>query len=167
MPDNIRLKKYSNRRLYDTEKSRYVTLEQVSEMIKQGKNIEVIDAKTQEPVTSFILVQIILEETKKHAMLPVSLLHLIIRYGDNVLTDFFQTYLEETLKIYLNSRATFDAYFRQWLEMGMNFSGMNPAAGTNPMDFASVLQVFEPNNTAKDQDQEREPDRETKSGEGT
>lgn len=165
MPDAIRLKKYSNRRLYDTEKSRYVTLEQVCEMIKQGKNIEVIDAKTKESVTPFILTQIILEETKKNVLLPASLLHLVIRYGDNVLTDFFQTYLEETMKIYLNSRATFDAYFRQWLEMGMNVSGMNNnPTRKNPMDFASVMQVFESDNIAKDENQENEPGQENTKG---
>jgi len=102
MAEKILLKKYANRRLYDTEKSTHVTLNQVADMIKQGRRVEVIDAKTKEDVTSFILTQIILEETKKkNILLPVPLLHLIIQYGENVLGEFFEKYLEQTIKNYL------------------------------------------------------------------
>lgn len=142
MAEPLILKKYSNRRLYDTEQSTYVTLDQVAEMIKSGRTIKVIEATSKEDVTSFILNQIILEESKKHAMLPASLLHLIIRYGDNLLSDFFDQYLEETLKIYVNSKMTFDNYFRQWLKMGMDFSGSNPSDFTNMNSFADMFQMF-------------------------
>ena len=77
-PDKIILKKYSNRRLYDTVKSAYVTLSEVSDMIKQGQWVEVTDAKTGEDVTAFTLTQIVMEEAKKkNALLPVPLLHLL------------------------------------------------------------------------------------------
>lgn len=142
MAEPLILKKYSNRRLYDTEQSTYVTLEQVAEMIKSGRTIKVIEATSKEDVTSFILNQIILEESKKHAMLPASLLHLIIRYGDNLLSDFFDQYLEETLKIYVNSKMTFDNYFRQWLKMGMDFSGTHPPEFSDMSSFADIFQMF-------------------------
>jgi polyhydroxyalkanoate synthesis repressor PhaR len=123
MSERILIKKYANRRLYNTQDSRYVTLEQLSGMVKQGAEVKVVDARSGEDVTGFILTQIILEESKHHALLPVSLLHLIIRYGDNILSDFFDKYLEQTLEVYMNYRSMLDGYFKQWLDMGMDFSG--------------------------------------------
>lgn len=122
MAEPVVLKKYSNRRLYDTERSGYVTLDQVADMIKDGRTVEIIDEKTKEDVTGFILTQIMVEESKKNAMWPVSLLHLIIRDSDNVLSEFFGKYLEQTIEVYLNSKKSFESHFRQWLDMGMNFS---------------------------------------------
>ena len=60
-------KKYSNRRLYDTERNAYVTLSHVGDLIKQGREVEVVDASTHEDVTAFVLTQIVLEEAKKWA----------------------------------------------------------------------------------------------------
>ncbi len=65
MAEVARLKKYANRRLYDTENSTYVTLSEVAEMIKSGRMVEVVDEKTKEDVTACILTQIIFEEAKK------------------------------------------------------------------------------------------------------
>ena len=123
MAQKVLFKKYANRRLYDTEKSAYVTLDQVSDLIKNGRQVEVIDAKTQEDVTAFILTQIIMEEAKnKNSLLPVTLLHLVIRYGQNVLSEFFEKYLELTIKNYLSYRAALDEQFRKWLDMGNDLS---------------------------------------------
>ena len=156
MTETLFLKKYTNRRLYDTERSTYVTLEEVSEMIKAGRTIEVIDAKTKTDVTSFILTQIILEESKKHSMLPVSLLHLIIRYGDNILSEFFEHYLAETLKIYINSKKAFDTYFRQWLQMGINFSGVKSKNSNEMNPFSNLLDAFEKAALEKEQISEKD-----------
>jgi len=126
MSDNkIVLKKYANRRLYDTQKSTYVTLSEVADDIRQGKTIKAIDAKTKEDVTAFVLTQIILEEAKnKNALLPVPLLHMIIRYGENVLHEFFENYLEQTIKSYLAYKSKADEQFKKWLEVGMDLSQM-------------------------------------------
>jgi polyhydroxyalkanoate synthesis repressor PhaR len=100
MAEKLLLKKYANRRLYDTEKSKYVTLTQVASAIKEGRQVEVVDAKTKEDVTAFILTQIILEEAKnKNALLPASLLHLVIQHGGNVLQEFFDNHLQQTIKV--------------------------------------------------------------------
>jgi len=64
------LKKYTNRRLYDTEKSIYVTLDYVTDTIRQGRHIQVTDAKTGEDVTPAILTQIVLEEARKKKISP-------------------------------------------------------------------------------------------------
>ena len=78
MADELLFKKYSNRRLYDTEESTYVSLSHVADKIRQGRHVKVIDAKSEEDVTAFILAQIILEEArKKNNLLPIPLLHLI------------------------------------------------------------------------------------------
>jgi polyhydroxyalkanoate synthesis repressor PhaR len=142
MSETVHLKKYANRRLYDLDKSTYVTLDQVADMVKEGKQIQVIDAKTKENVTAFILTQIVMEETRKQAVLPVSLLHLIIRYGDNLLREFFENYLEETVKIFVNSKIAYDQYFRQWLKMGMNFSESVHNTDQRHMPFMQMMHMW-------------------------
>lgn len=134
----LSLKKYANRRLYDTEKSAYVTLDDVMEAIRRGRRIAVADAKTGEDVTAFILTQIILEESRKrNSLLPVSLLHLIVQYGETVLSEFFESYLEQTIKNYLNYRATADDQFRKWLQLGMDLSALTEQS-------MATLPVFQP-----------------------
>ena len=125
MTDQIVLKKYANRRLYDTHKSAYVTLAEVAAVIRQGKTIKAFDAKTKDDVTAFVLTQIVLEEAKNNnALLPVPLLHMIIRYGENVLHEFFENYLEHTINAYMAYKGEADEQFKKWLEMGMDISGM-------------------------------------------
>ena len=120
-------KKYGNRRLYDTEKSSYATLDDIARVIRQGRQIRVIDAKSREDVTAFILTQIILEASRnKNFLLPVPLLHLIIQFGENILQDFFQQYLEQVLKNYLSYRSVADEQFKKWLEIGSGFPSFPP-----------------------------------------
>ena len=140
MPETVRLKKYANRRLYDMDQSTYVTLEHVAEMVKEGKQIEVTEAQSKEDVTAFILTQILMEESRKNALLPVSLLHIIIRYGDNFLREFFDKYLEETLNIFIHSKIAYDQYFRNWLQMGMNFSASDQDMQKLQMPFLDAMQ---------------------------
>ncbi|MDZ7761149.1 MAG: polyhydroxyalkanoate synthesis regulator DNA-binding domain-containing protein [Desulfovermiculus sp.] len=142
MSETVSLKKYANRRLYDLDQSAYVTLDQVAGMVKEGKQIQVVDAKSKENVTAFILTQIVMEESRKQALLPASLLHLIIRYGDNLLREFFENYLEETLKIFVNSKIAYDHYFRQWLKMGMNFSEAGQNTDQLPMPFMQMMNMW-------------------------
>lgn len=75
----IHIKKYSNRRLYDTESSRYVNLGELAELIRGGETIQVTDVKTGEDLTHGVLLQILLEEQGGGKLLPPSLLHRIIR----------------------------------------------------------------------------------------
>ncbi|CAB5134533.1 PhbF [Olavius algarvensis associated proteobacterium Delta 3] len=125
MADTVILKKYANRRLYDTEASAYVTLQEVADMIRMGRQVRVLEAKTKEDVTGFILTQIILEEAKKkNALLPVPLLHLIIQFGDNLLGDFFDSYLQQIIQAYLSQKVAFEDQFKDWIGMGMNFPEM-------------------------------------------
>jgi polyhydroxyalkanoate synthesis repressor PhaR len=145
----VRLKKYANRRLYDTEKSVFVSLSQVADLVKQGREIEIRDEKTGEDVTAFILTQIVLEEVKKKTLLlPVSLLYLMIRYGDSVLSEFFDKYLEQTLKNYLAYKSAMDSQFQKWLELGQDLSNLTQKAMTSMTPFPSWMEFF-PGNAAK------------------
>lgn len=94
----ITIKKYPNRRLYNTRESAYITLDDVSVLIKKGFRIKVVDVTTQKDVTAPVLTQIIMNKAKNdNAVLPVSLLHLAIQYGESHLHDFFEKYLEKTI----------------------------------------------------------------------
>lgn len=154
MAEKLRLKKYTNRRLYDTEKSTYVTLSQVAEMIKQGREVEVIDAETKADVTAFILTQIVLEEAKKKtAFLPVSFLYLIIRYGETVLSEFFEKYLEQTFKNYLAYKVAVDEQFRNWLDLGMNLSTMAQKSMEGLAPFKPLVNPFSKSATPKEREE--------------
>jgi len=123
MAQTVMLKKYANRRLYDTEISAYVTLNQVAEYIRKGREVAIVDAKTGEDVTAFTLTQIVLEEAKKkNALLPAPLLHLIIRYGDNLMGEFFEKYLYQIFQNFVAHKQTMDGQFQKWIEMGFNMS---------------------------------------------
>jgi polyhydroxyalkanoate synthesis repressor PhaR len=125
MTEPLVFKKYANRRLYDTEKSAYVTLSELGDIIRSGRRVEVRDAQTKEDVTAFILTQIILEEAKnKNALLPAPLLHLIIQFGDNQLGEFFRTYLQQIVQAYLSQRVAFEEQFKRWIGSGMDLSEM-------------------------------------------
>ncbi len=151
MAEKLLLKKYTNRRLYDTERSAYVTLSQVGEMIKQGREVEVIDAETKADVTAFILTQIVLEEAKKKtAFLPVSFLYLIIRYGETVLSEFFEKYLEQTFTNYLAYKAAVDEQFRNWLDLGMNLSTMAQKTMEGLAPFKPLVNPFSKSATPKE-----------------
>lgn len=123
MKESIRFKKYANRRLYNMSESKYMTLEALAELIRQGHEIEVIDAKTKEDVTAFILTQIVLEQAKnKNTLLPVPLLHLIIRFGDNILVDFFENHLQQVIGNYVEYKQAMDTQFQRWLDLSRNLT---------------------------------------------
>ncbi|HYV48014.1 MAG TPA: polyhydroxyalkanoate synthesis regulator DNA-binding domain-containing protein, partial [Myxococcaceae bacterium] len=84
------IKRYTNRKLYDTVESRYVTLDEIAEMIKGGTEVKIIDNRTKEDLTSVTLAQIIFEEEKKQSQMPLALLREIIRHPGESIQGFFQ-----------------------------------------------------------------------------
>jgi polyhydroxyalkanoate synthesis repressor PhaR len=90
MPETRIIKRYANRKLYDTEHSRYVTLDQISEMIRNGDDVKIVDNKTKEDLTTVTLAQIIFEEEKKKNQMPLSVLREIIRRPGDALSGFIQ-----------------------------------------------------------------------------
>jgi len=121
----ILIKKYPNRRLYNTESSSYITIHDVSKLIKEGSRVEVIDVTSNEDVTALVLTQIIMNKAKNNQeLLPGSLLHLVIQFGENLLHEFFEKYLEKTMENYLIYRKAMDDQMSTYLDMGLDFSSL-------------------------------------------
>lgn len=100
----ILVKKYGNRRLYDTRASSYITLDELEVLIREGDDVRVIDAKTSEDLTQATLAQIILEGRRAGRLLPVPLLLQLIRMGDEALAEFMGRYMSATLEMYLEAK---------------------------------------------------------------
>jgi len=98
------IKKYGNRRLYDTGDSRYITLDELATKIQSGVDVRVIEAKTGEDLTQATLTQIIIEGRDAARMLPVALLTQLIRLGDDALAEFFGQYMSTALGFYLQAK---------------------------------------------------------------
>ncbi len=125
MDQKILIKKYPNRRLYNTETSCYITIKDVAELVKSGDRVEVIDITSDSDITALVLTQIIMDKAKNNqGLLPVSLLHLVIQFGENLLHEFFEKYLEKTMESYLLYRKTMDAQVNAYLDIGMDFSNL-------------------------------------------
>ncbi len=105
MTPPILIKKYGNRRLYDTSESRYITLDELSAKIRDGSEVSVVDAKSGRDLTQATLAQIIIEGRGAGRMLPIPLLVQLIRLGEDSLTEFFGRYMSEALAIYLQMKA--------------------------------------------------------------
>lgn len=89
MSDSRVIKRYANRKLYDTQHSKYVTLEQIAEMIRDGDDVRIIDNKSKEDLTSVTLAQIIFEEEKKQrSFLPLQAMRNIIQNGGGSIQSF-------------------------------------------------------------------------------
>jgi polyhydroxyalkanoate synthesis repressor PhaR len=84
------IKRYTNRKLYDTVESRYVTLDEIAAMIKDGVEVRIVDNRTKEDLTSVTLAQIIFEEEKKKNQMPLSVLREIIRHPGESISGFIQ-----------------------------------------------------------------------------
>ena len=120
-PVIVTIKKYANRRLYNTATSSYVTLDNLCDMVRNGEDFVVLDAKSGDDITRQVLTQIIVEqEAKGHNMLPLSFLRQLIQlYGDNV-QAFVPRYLELTMDTFARNRG--DMHKR----MNETFGGMFP-----------------------------------------
>ncbi|GAC1584276.1 MAG: hypothetical protein NVS3B20_14280 [Polyangiales bacterium] len=113
------VKKYGNRRLYDTKQSRYITLEELAEKIRQGQDARVIDAKTGDDLTQATLTQIILESHGAARLLPVPLLMHLVRMSDDALGEFFSRYVTWALEVYVQSK-----------QSALNMGPFNPFASS-------------------------------------
>ena len=98
------IKKYGNRRLYDTADSRYITLEELAQKVKAGEDVRVQDARSEKDLTQATLAQIILESRGAAKLLPVALLAQLVRMEDEGLAEFFGRFLSTALEAYLQMR---------------------------------------------------------------
>ncbi len=98
------VKKYGNRRLYDTDDSRYITLDDLTDKIRKGVDVQVVDAKSGKDLTQSTLAQIIIEGRGATKLLPVPFLLQLVRMGDDALAEFFGRYVTGALDLYLQAR---------------------------------------------------------------
>ena len=108
----VTIKKYANRRLYDTESSTYITLDRLAQMVREGREFEVVDAKTGEDITRQVLTQIIVdEESRGSTMLPIKFLKQLIGLYGNSMQNFVPQYLEAAMDAFQrNQNAARDAF---------------------------------------------------------
>jgi polyhydroxyalkanoate synthesis repressor PhaR len=126
----IVIKKYANRRLYNTDTSTYVTLEHLADMVKEGADFVVFDAKTNEDITRSVLTQIIFdEESRGQNLLPIQFLRQLIRFYGDSLQAFVPSYLELSL----------DSFARQNDRLKQQFSAMSPGLGMPGLNPAATL----------------------------
>ena len=106
--DVVIIKKYANRRLYNTESSSYITLEHLAEMVRQKRDFKVVDAKSGDDITHNVLTQIIMEEEASgRSMLPVNILRQLIgMYGDSM-QGLVPQYLEASLEAFQRNQSHF------------------------------------------------------------
>lgn len=106
------IKKYANRRLYDTETSAYITLEDLCKRVKEGRDFVVVDAKTGQDLTRQVLAQIIFEqETKGFNMLPTDFLRNVIQFYDHGMQDVLNNYLEASMKGFMANQDRLKSMF--------------------------------------------------------
>jgi len=105
--DPILIKKYENRRMYDTSRSRYINLDELAALIRDGADVQVVDAKTGDDLTRVTLTQIISEDARdKPAGLPLELLRQIIVASDRARQDFMMWYLKSAFDSYQKVQET-------------------------------------------------------------
>jgi polyhydroxyalkanoate synthesis repressor PhaR len=105
-PD-VLIRKYSDRRLYDTSSSRYVKLEDIARMVRNGIDVQVRDARTGKDLTSVILIQIIMEDARdRQTPLPLHLLRQLVRTSDQATHEFLSWYLNGTFDLYQKAQET-------------------------------------------------------------
>lgn len=119
-PDQLIIKRYGNRRLYNTETRSYVNYQDLIKLARSGEDFQVVDSATKEDVTKAVLIQLILEEEKNNRnVLPTNFLFQLLRSNEESLQDFFKNHLTASLNAYLKTKEEFDKRFRSMLEMAI------------------------------------------------
>ena len=131
----LEIRKYQNRRYYNTTESRHMSLEEIHRKICDGFDIRVTDAKSGTDITSKVLVQILLEyEPLKLDFFSSELLQQVIRVNDAILKDFFENYFDKTFEAFCESRRSMEDFLRQ--------AHFMPTRNANP--FASTFETMNP-----------------------
>jgi polyhydroxyalkanoate synthesis repressor PhaR len=119
--DKLIIKRYGNRRLYNTETRSYINYQDLAKIVRDGSDVQVIDSTTKEDVTKAVLIQVILEEEKNNqTVLPTEFLFQLLRTREDSVQDFFKNHLSASFNAYLKTKEEFDNRFRTMLEMATN-----------------------------------------------
>jgi polyhydroxyalkanoate synthesis repressor PhaR len=141
----VRIKKYANRRLYNTATSSYVTLDYLAQMVREGQDFTVEDAKTGEDITRSVLTQIIVEEEAKgQTMLPINFLRqLISLYGDN-LQFLVPRYLEQSMEAFGKNQEEMRKYMKESFGGMFPFDRFQEMSKQNIAFFEQAMRMFSP-----------------------
>lgn len=141
----ITIKKYANRRLYNTAKSSYVTLDHLAEMVREGDDFVVYDAKTGEDITRSVLTQIIFEEEAKgQNMLPISFLRQLIRLYGDTLQGYVPSYLEASMEAFSRNQERLREQVSAAFGANPALSNFEAAARSNMELFENAMRMFSP-----------------------
>jgi polyhydroxyalkanoate synthesis repressor PhaR len=132
--ESLQIKKYPNRRFYDTTRSCHITLQDIYDLVLAGHDVTVSDSRTGEDITNIVLFQVMLEkDPPKLDLFPSSILHLMIRSNRQALRAPFERFFGPFMQLFATSQRQFDAYMRR--AMGPSF--------LSPLDWANrMMQAF-------------------------
>ena len=143
--DPVVIKKYANRRLYNTQKSAYVTLEDLSEMVRAGTDFVVRDAKSGEDITRSVLTQIIFEEESKgQNMLPANFLRQLIRLYDDTLQGLVPGYLEASMETFLRNQERLRDQMTSAFGANPAMANFEALTRTNMEIYENAMRMFSP-----------------------
>ena len=141
----IIIKKYANRRLYNTQTSSYVTLDHLCEMVKEGVEFEVHDARTAEDITRQGLAQIIFdEENKGQHLLPIQFLRQLIRFYGDSLQAFVPSYLEMSMESFAKNQQEMREKFAEALGGKLGYKDFEQLTRQNIAMFERAMKMFTP-----------------------
>ncbi|MFA7646395.1 MAG: polyhydroxyalkanoate synthesis repressor PhaR [Phenylobacterium sp.] len=140
--DRVVIKKYANRRLYNTASSSYVTLDHLADMVKRGVDFVVYDAKTNEDITRTVLTQIIFEEESRgENLLPIQFLRQLIGFYGNSMQAFLPSYLEMSLATFAQQQ---EAMRAQLSKLGHGSGPFEDQIRQNMQMFERAMKMFTP-----------------------
>ncbi len=137
-PQPVEIRRYSNRRFYDTSSSRHITLEGIRGMIRDGRDVRIVEASSGEDITSRILTQIILEyDSPKISVMPPVMLHRLIRSSEPLLLEFMEQYVANGMRVFEESQQSMRDQWSRFAGMAGVPSELarwwqNPLAGGMP-----------------------------------
>ncbi len=142
----IVIKKYANRRLYNTAKSSYVTLDHLAGMVREGQDFVVNDAKTGEDITRGVLAQIIFDEEAKEGqtMLPANFLRSLIRLYGDTLQGFVPGYLDASMETFAKNQERMREQVAKAFEANPALANFEALARTNMEWFENAMRMFAP-----------------------
>lgn len=143
--DVVTIKKYANRRLYNTATSSYVTLDHLSQMVKEGTEFNVYDAKTGEDITRSVLTQIIFEEESKgQNLLPIRFLRQLIPFYGDSLQSFVPRYLEMSMESFEKNREEMRSRLVETFGPSAGLKAIEDHVRNNIALFEKTLRMFSP-----------------------
>jgi polyhydroxyalkanoate synthesis repressor PhaR len=148
----ITIKKYANRRLYNTATSSYVTLDHLRQMVQEGTDFTVYDAKTGDDITRTVLTQIIVEEEAKgHSLLPIKFLRQLIGYYGDSMQWAVPQYLDQMMEAFAANQEHMRQSMQETIGGMFPFGNLDEMSKQNMALFENAVKMFSPFQAAQDQ----------------